>query len=132
MPTEELRVDSREDRAKRDQSHSLPDQMTQPLVLVVGLWIAPGRDVEFDSFERAALAIVARHGGSLMRRVGLRDGLGSNPPNELHVLMFPSREAYDRYRDDPELTALAPLRARAILRTVIWEGADLPPFADVS
>jgi hypothetical protein len=43
---------------------------------------------------------------------------------------FPTREAYEAYRADPALTSLAALRARAVLRTVIWEGVDLSPFGN--
>ena len=102
--------------------------MSEPFILVVGLWIAPGREEEFESFESSAFSIIARYRGSLVRRLALRDGLGSDVPNELHLVTFPSRDAYEAYRADPELTSLAALRARAVLRTVIWEGVDLPPF----
>ncbi len=102
--------------------------MTDSFVLLVGLWIARDREDDFERFETSAFAIIARHGGTLARRLALRDGLGSDAPNEMHVVTFPSREAYESYRSDPELAALAALRARAIVRTVIWEGVDLPPF----
>ncbi len=104
--------------------------MSDPFILVVGLWIVPGRGEEFETFERSAFSIIDRHGGSLVRRLALRDGMGSDVPNELHVVSFPSRDAYVGYRADPELTSLSALRARAVLRTVIWEGVDLPPFGD--
>ncbi|MGE0161359.1 MAG: DUF1330 domain-containing protein [Gemmatimonadales bacterium] len=102
--------------------------MSDPFVLVVGLWTAPGRDDDFERFETAAFSIVARHGGSLARRLALRDGPGSDAPDEMHIVTFPSRDAYESYRNDPDVASLAALRVRAVLRTVIWEGVDLPPF----
>jgi uncharacterized protein (DUF1330 family) len=104
--------------------------MADSFVLLIGLWIARGREDDFERFEKSAFVIVARHGGTLARRLALRDGPGSDAPNEMHVVTFPSREAYESYRSDPELAALAALRARAIVRTVIWEGVDLPPFGN--
>jgi uncharacterized protein (DUF1330 family) len=71
---------------------------------------------------------MSRHGGRIERRIALQDGLGASPPDEIHVVTFPSRTAYEAYRDDSALASLAALRARAILRTVIWEGADMPQF----
>ena len=104
--------------------------MSDPFILVVSLWISPGREEDFESFESSAFSIITRHGGSLARRLALRDGMGSQVPNEMHVVTFPDREAYEAYRADPELVSLASLRARAVLRTVIWEGVDLPPFGN--
>jgi uncharacterized protein (DUF1330 family) len=99
-----------------------------PFVLLVELWIAPGRNADFESFEVAAASIMRRHGGRIERRVGLRDGAEEGAPDEVHVVAFPSRADYEAYRNDPALAPLAELRARAIVRTVIREGADMPPF----
>ena len=104
------------------------DDGLSPHIVVVGLWVARGREEDFARFEALAFSIVARHGGSLQRRLALRDGAASDTPDELHIVTFPSREAFEAYRADPELMSLAALRARAIVRTVIWEGAELPPF----
>ena len=102
--------------------------MPHPVVLIVELWIAPGRSVEFEQFETAAASIMGRHGGRMERRVAVRDRLGTSLPDEVHLVTFPSRTAYEAYRADPALASLAALRARAILRTVIREGADMPAF----
>ena len=102
--------------------------MSQPLVLVVELWIAPGQAAEFDRFETAAASIMVRRGGSIARRMGVAGKHGSDEPDEVHVVTFPSRAAYEAYRADPALSSLSALRAKAVLRTVIWEGVDLPPF----
>jgi uncharacterized protein (DUF1330 family) len=102
--------------------------MSSPFIVVVALWVLPGRHEDFVRYETSAFSIMARHGGSLSRRLALGDQAGVDAPSELHVVTFPDRDAYGAYRADPELAALADLRSRAIVRTVIWEGVDLPPF----
>jgi uncharacterized protein (DUF1330 family) len=102
--------------------------MSQSFVLVAQLWIAPGRRHEFARFEAGATQVMARHGGRIERRIALRDGGAAGAPDEIHVVEFPSRGAYEAYRNDPDLVALAELRAVAIARTIIWEGTDEPPF----
>ena len=111
-------------RALRQPTGSL----SQPIVLVVELWIAPGRAAEFERFETAAASIIGRHGGSIARRIGLEGGDGSDEPDEVHVVTFPSTVAYEAYRADPALSSLSAPRAKAIRRTVIRQGVDLPPF----
>ena len=99
-----------------------------PVTLVAQLWIAPGRTDEFERFESAASEVMARHGGRIERRIALGDATATGSPDEVHVVTFPSRLAYEAYREDPAITSLAELRARAIVRTVIWEGADVSTF----
>jgi hypothetical protein len=100
--------------------------MPHPIVLIVELWIAPGREADFERFETAAASIMRRHGGRVERRIALRDGRAAGPPDEIHVVTFPSRTAYEAYRDDSALSSLAALRAGSILQTVIREGTDMP------
>ncbi len=102
--------------------------MSPPTVLVVQLWIVPGQLAEFERFETAATSIIAGHGGRIERRVAVQGASGSDSPDEVHVVTFPSRAAYEGYRADPALSSLSVLRAKAVLRTVVWEGVDLPPF----
>ena len=62
------------------------------------------------------------------RRVVFEPGGESAQPDEVHVVTFPDRAALDRYRADPDMKALAGLRADAIHETVFWLGTDRPPF----
>jgi len=41
---------------------------------------------------------------------------------------FPDEQSFERYRSDPELSALVDLRSRAIRKTTIWRGQELPDF----
>ena len=66
--------------------------MSMNLVAVVDL-------VEAEAgrrYEDRVLVLLKRHGGRLERRLRSTDGL-----TEVHLLWFPSREAYDAFLADP-------------------------------
>ncbi len=103
----------------------------QPLVLLVQLFIHPGRGTELRRFETAAARIMRRHGGRIERVIRptgpARDG---GLPHEIHLVSFESGAGFEAYRADPELLALAPLRESAIARTEVTLGTDGEPYAD--
>lgn len=103
--------------------------MSARLTLVVVLHVDAGRENAFERFEMAAAAIMRRHGGVIERRIAVEPGAGASHPREVHIVTFPDRTAYDRYRADPALQPLAALRADAIRETVVWFGTDRAPFA---
>jgi uncharacterized protein (DUF1330 family) len=92
------------------------------------LSIDPGYKAEFERFEELAAGIMSRYGGRLERRVSFLPGEDPSRPDELHLVVFPDRESFARYRRDPDVQALADLRAAAIRRTVVWQGIDEPVF----
>ncbi|MGE0396082.1 MAG: hypothetical protein AB7T06_05075 [Kofleriaceae bacterium] len=47
---------------------------------------------------------------------------------ELHILRFPDEAAYDAYRADPEIIALAPERAKCVSKTELWRAAEGPRY----
>jgi uncharacterized protein (DUF1330 family) len=94
--------------------------MANRLTLVVLLHVNPGQQAEFERFEGAASRIMNRYGGRIERRIPLARGADPDQPDEVHVVTFPDRESFDRYRADPEIQALASLRERAIRRTTVW------------
>ena len=99
--------------------------MESTLVLVVALYVNPGRQAEFAEYESAASRIMRRYKGTIERRIGFTPADGDHP-DEVHVVTFPDHTAFEYYRLDPELAALAELRSRAIRLTTIWSGADRP------
>jgi uncharacterized protein (DUF1330 family) len=101
------------------------------LTIVVLLFVRPGREREFERFEARAVRIMSRYGGRIERRVGFPAAEDASTPHEMHVLSFPDRDAFERYRRDPDVQAVANERAEAIRDTVVWYGADRPPsFAE--
>lgn len=93
------------------------------LVVVAALHVRHGAEDAFARFERQALAILREHGGRLERAV--RPAPEAGAPYEIHVLAFPSQSAFDAYRQDPRLAALASLRDSALEKTVVRTGADV-------
>ena len=102
--------------------------MSTRLTLVALLFIDPDHGDQFEQFESSAATIMNRYGGKIERRVRFESRDDSSQPHELHMVTFPDHESFERYRRDPDLRALAALRAEAIRRTVVWEGVDLAPF----
>ncbi len=102
--------------------------MSAHLTLVVALHMHPGREAEFERFESAASAIMGRHGGAIERRIAIDPDGDTGRPHEVHIVKFPDRAAFDRYRADPDLAPLAALRTRAVRDTVVWFGADRALF----
>jgi hypothetical protein len=110
--------------------------MTSPgndgaIVLVVSLFIHPGREAEFRRFETSASRIMRRHAGRIDRVIcPTGAGAGASVPHEIHVVSFASPAAFEAYRADPELRALAPLRESAIARTEVTVGVDGEPYGE--
>ncbi|OKK02517.1 acetyltransferase [Streptomyces sp. CB03234] len=61
------------------------------------------------AYEDKALALLPRHGGRLERRLRTADGL-----SEVHLLTFPSKDAYRAYLADPERTPDGRITARVL------------------
>jgi uncharacterized protein (DUF1330 family) len=105
--------------------------MPKKITIVAALFIHPGREAEFEQFETAAESIMRRHGGGLERRIGFAPSEDPSHPHEVHIVTFPDQQAFERYRADPDLQALADLRVRAIRQTTAWMGSDLSGFIKV-
>jgi uncharacterized protein (DUF1330 family) len=93
-------------------------------VVVVAI-LTIGERAAFDAFEARAAAVMARHGAAIERAIGVPGASGA-PAREVHVVRFPDEAAWAAYRADPELAALAPLRARGVIATEALVGADAP------
>ena len=104
---------------------SAPVPTSPRLTLVVALFVHSGREEEFERFEAAAAAVMDRHGGRIERRIRIGTPTDPGEPDEVHVVTFPDEASFERYRRDPEIAALAGLRAGAVRRTIVWRGADV-------
>ncbi|HET8696048.1 MAG TPA: hypothetical protein VFO94_01105 [Gammaproteobacteria bacterium] len=102
--------------------------MSERKVLVVSLWLRAGvAAAALEAFERRVAKIQARHGGRIERAIRTGDASAS-APFEVHVVSFPDDASLAAYRADPEIRALAELRASLIARTEIVEGVDVPVY----
>lgn len=93
-------------------------------MLVVTLTVRREALVPFRDYEGRAVAIMRRHGGVLERTVFVDDGPADPLVKEVHLLTFPDRGAFERYRADPDLAAAAPLRAQAVVATELLVGVE--------
>jgi uncharacterized protein (DUF1330 family) len=100
-------------------------------VLLVELFVRPGRAAEFRRFETEAARVMRRHGGRIERVIRpTGPARGDALPHEIHVVSFESAAGFDAYRADPELARLAPLRESAIARTSVTVGTDGQPYPE--
>jgi len=73
---------------------------------------------QLAAFESKAVQVMHYHGGVMVRAFEVKrydDGTGQ----EVHLLEFPSLEAFDEYRSNPLLLEYAELRCKAIDSTVV-------------
>lgn len=87
-----------------------------PYRIKVDLWAVAGKEDAFAAFEQKAPAAMSRYGGKAIAITNPETG-----PTERHVLQFPTRSAFEAYRDGPEAAALQADRERCIARTEIAE-----------
>lgn len=98
------------------------------MTIVALLTVRRAELATFHAFERAAQAIMRRHGGAIERVIELAEP--SEHHRELHVVGFASTAGWEAYRADPELALLAADRAAAVVSTELWIGHDVaPPLA---
>ena len=103
--------------------------MDSAVVLVVHLFIRPGREVAFREFETEAARVMQRYGGRIDRVIRPTVPAGEGPlPHEIHIVSFPSLEQFEAYREDQYLAELAPLRQSAIARTEVTMGEEGEPY----
>jgi len=92
--------------------------------LVVSLWLKSDDVAAFESFERAAAQVMAKHDGRIDQVVRRAAGDAGDGPFEVHVVSFPDWNSFDAYRADPAFKALLAQRERLISRTEIWRGDE--------
>jgi uncharacterized protein (DUF1330 family) len=103
--------------------------MSSEIIVVVSLFIHPGREVEFRQFETEAARIMQKYRGCIERVIRPTVSVPAEPPpHEIHFVSFPSMERFEAYRKDDSLTKLAPLRQAAITRTAIIIGEEGEPY----
>ncbi|HMJ10038.1 MAG TPA: hypothetical protein VK524_01470 [Polyangiaceae bacterium] len=103
-------------------------ETAEPLALVVVLTVPLARLEQFRSFEQQAARIMLAYGGRIEQSVVVPLPADPQHLKEVHVVTFPSSDAFEAYRADSELAALAPLRESAIAATEIWMGRQGPTY----
>jgi hypothetical protein len=70
---------------------------TGPLLLVAIVEMVPGHADAGRRYEDAVLALLARHGGSVERRLRATDDTG-----EIQLIRFDDRSGYESFLADPD------------------------------
>jgi GNAT superfamily N-acetyltransferase len=83
---------------------------------------------QFRAFERGAAVVMEAHGGRIERTVVVTPDRVPGLVTEIHVVTFPDAAAFQAYRDDARLGALAPLRAASVVGTDLYVGEDGPDY----
>lgn len=78
--------------------------MPEALIVIAYLTVRAGKRLEFEEFERQALSLVRQHGGELLHALEpIATSPSTDPPDEVHILRFPSQRALHDYRADTKL-----------------------------
>jgi uncharacterized protein (DUF1330 family) len=96
----------------------------KPLVVVATLTVRRSEEANFRAYEARAAEIVAAVGGNFERMIRL-EGNSMTEFQEVHILTFPDREGFSRYRSHPDLLDMAEIRAKAVLKTEVLTGHDV-------
>jgi uncharacterized protein (DUF1330 family) len=99
-----------------------------PFVLVAIMGVRRAALDQFRAYEHQAATIMRKYGGAIARTVAVNAAATDALINEVHVVTFPSAEAFAAYRQDPDLARAAPLRQAAIETTQILIGSDGPSY----
>jgi uncharacterized protein (DUF1330 family) len=82
------------------------------------LWPNEGREAELVAYEDQVLELIPEHGGRVIQRVRTKGSAGGeHEPFEIHLIEFPTEDAFTAYLDDDRRAALADARDHAIART---------------
>ncbi len=94
------------------------------------MFVRDGKTREFQEFERVAAKIMRKYGGRIEKvmRPESSASTGAIIPSQIHWVAFPDQAAFDAYRRDPELVALASKRDAAIERTEIVFGRETESY----
>lgn len=90
------------------------------------IYIKPGQEEVFDTFEAIAIPLIARYRGELLLRVrpeasNLIEGSG-RLPYEIHLVTFPTEQDFEAFAKDPERASFLHLKEASIERTLLVKG----------
>lgn len=98
------------------------------MTLVVILTVLAAKAEAFRAFEREAARVMARHGGAIERVVVIPGAPDAGTFQEVHIVTFPDRAAYEAYRADPALAPSRHLREASVVDALVLEGEEGPAY----
>lgn len=90
------------------------------LTLCVLTWARPGAVASLAAYEDRVLRLAGEHGCEVLQRARA-SGTGPDQPAEIHILRFPSSQAFDGFLADPRRQLLAGERDGSVARTEVIE-----------
>lgn len=102
--------------------------MTNPIYLVVSLWIREDNIAAFEAYEQKAQGIMQKYGGSIEKIIRLvSHAEQTDQPFEVHLVRFPNSQMFNAYRLDAEYKALSLEREAVITKTAVLTGYEILP-----
>jgi uncharacterized protein (DUF1330 family) len=90
------------------------------------VYVHPGKESVFDEFEALAIPLIAKHGGDLLLRVRPNPEsviAGSmDRPYEIHLVGFPSDEAFACFASDEQRKRFLHLKNDAVRSSLLVRG----------
>ena len=82
------------------------------------------------AYEARVIPIMREHGGRVLSAFKPEGHEHPDCPDEIHLIEFPSDEAFQSYRDDPQITRLAEMRGISISKTSVYLSEELIDYSD--
>ena len=116
QPSKIRRYDFRAPRAK----------LCAMIYLTQLIYLKPGGEAAFEEFEAHAIPIIARYGGELVLRIRptadtVIEAAGE-VPYEIHVVSFPSADAFEDFKRDEERKRFLHLKEESVREVLLVEG----------
>jgi len=90
------------------------------------IFIKEGAQETFHAFEDEVLPLLIDHNGNLVYRIRPKAdafvAASADLPYEIHVVTFPSKDDFERYKNDPRRLESLPLKTNSVERIVLIEG----------
>ena len=90
------------------------------------VYVKPGKEAIFNSFEDAAIPLIAKHGGELLLRVRpTKDGIlaaGIDVPDEIHLVRFKNEDDFAKFSEDDERQQALHLKDQSVRAVILVKG----------
>jgi uncharacterized protein (DUF1330 family) len=103
---------------------------TLPVIHILAMLHAGAEGIEsLRDYERKVLPILEEHGGKLLSAFTPRGHDHPECPDEIHLIEFPSDEAFQSYRSDERVAKLSEMRGACISKTVVHVSKEMVSYA---
>jgi len=99
------------------------------MTLVAILTVRRDAIEKFRAFETHAAEVMKKHGWRIERTVVVLPEGSPDVLKEIHVITFPSEQAFAAYRKDEHLSQFSGLRDQSIVHTELLVGENGPSYA---